>query len=215
MLKHYLRVYYNYKQNNWPKLLSITAFAYNNNVHSSTDRAFNELFKDYVADFANEFENKLIKKKAFLIIERTEWLRNNRKYLRELWKKVAKKQKLNYDAHHKLIVFNEDEKVFLRSINIRTLRFKKKIDHRQLKLFTVIEKIDSQMYCLKFLKKYDVIHNVFYVSFLKSWYSRGENSEPQLILVKNKKKWKVKKMFDKWIKRGELQYLMRWINAIL
>ena len=50
----------------------MTAFAYNNNVHLNIERAFNELFKNYVANFANEFENKFIKKETFLIIERTE-----------------------------------------------------------------------------------------------------------------------------------------------
>ena len=48
----------------------MTAFAYNNNVHSNIDCAFNELFKNYVANFANESENKFIKKKTFLIIEK-------------------------------------------------------------------------------------------------------------------------------------------------
>ena len=43
----------------------MTAFAYNNNVHLNIDRALNELFKNYVADFANESENKLIKKDIF------------------------------------------------------------------------------------------------------------------------------------------------------
>ena len=192
----------------------MAAFAYNNNVHSSIDRAFNEFFKSYVANFANEPKNKLIKRKTFLIIERTEWLRSSKEYLRKLWKKIAKKQKLNYDAHHKSVIFNEDEKVFLRNINIRTLRSKKKIDHRQLKFFTVIEKVNSQTYRLKLSKKYDVIHNVFYVSLLKSWYSRGEDSEPQFIFVENEKKWEMKEMFDKRIKKSELQYLMRWIDAI-
>ena len=50
----------------------MTTFAYNNNVHLNIDRAFNELFKNYVANFANEFKNKFIKKKTFLIIKRTE-----------------------------------------------------------------------------------------------------------------------------------------------
>ena len=145
----------------------MATFAYNNNVHLSIDYAFNEFFKNYVADFANEFESKFIKKKTFLIIERTKWLRNSKKYLRGLWKKVAEKQKLSYDAHHKSVIFNENEKVFLRNINIRTLRFKKKIDHRQLKFFIVIEKVNSQAYRLKLSKKYNVIHNVFHVSFLK------------------------------------------------
>ena len=102
-------------------------FAYNNNVHSNINRAFNELFKNYVADFANEFKNKFIKKKTFLIIKRTEWLRSNKEYLRKLWKKVAKKQKLSYDAHHNLIIFNKDKKILLQNINIRTLHFKKKL----------------------------------------------------------------------------------------
>ena len=214
MLEHYLRVYCNYKQNNWSKLLSMTAFAYNNSVHSNIDRAFNKLFKSYVADFANGFKNKLIKKKTFLIIKRTEWLRNSRKYLRKLWKKIAKKQKLSYDAHHKSVVFNKDKKIFLQNINIRTLRFKKKIDHRQLKFFIVIEKVNSQTYRLKLSKKYDVIYNVFHVSLLKSWYSRGENSKSQFIFVEDEKKWKMKKVFDKRIKKNELQYLMRWIDAV-
>ena len=50
----------------------MTTFAYNNNVHLNIDRAFNELFKNYVTNFANESENKLIKKEIFLIIERAE-----------------------------------------------------------------------------------------------------------------------------------------------
>ena len=182
----------------------MTTFAYNNNVHLNIDRAFNEFFKDYVADFANESESKFIKEKIFLIIERTEWLWSNRKYLRKLWKKVAKKQKLNYDAHYKSIIFNENEKVFLRNINIRTLRFKKKIDHHQLKFFIIIEKINSQTYYLKLSKKYNIIYNVFYVLFLKSWYSRDENLKSQFIFVENEKKWKMKKIFDKWIKKNEL-----------
>ena len=50
----------------------MTAFVYNNNVHSNIDRAFNKLFKNYVADFANEFENRLIKRETLFIIERAE-----------------------------------------------------------------------------------------------------------------------------------------------
>ena len=47
-------------------------FAYNNNVHLNIDHAFNKFFKNYIVNFANEFENKFIKKKTFLIIERAE-----------------------------------------------------------------------------------------------------------------------------------------------
>ena len=50
----------------------MTAFVYNNNVHLNIDCALNELFKNYITDFANESENKFIKKKTFLIIKKAE-----------------------------------------------------------------------------------------------------------------------------------------------
>ena len=39
-------------------------------MHSNIDRAFNELFKNYIANFANEFENRFIKKETFFVIEK-------------------------------------------------------------------------------------------------------------------------------------------------
>ena len=45
---------------------------------------------------------------------------------------------------------------------------------------------------------------MFHVLFLKSWYSRDENSKSQFIFVENEKKWKIEKMFNKWIKKNEL-----------
>ena len=48
----------------------MTAFAYNNSVHLNIDYVFNEFFKNYVADFANEFKNKLIKKKYFWLLKK-------------------------------------------------------------------------------------------------------------------------------------------------
>ena len=63
VLKHYLRVYCNYIQNNWPKLLLMTAFAYNNSVHASTQKASNELLSSYIATLDSEPENKPLKKK--------------------------------------------------------------------------------------------------------------------------------------------------------
>ena len=59
-------------------------FAYNNNVHLNINRAFNKFLKNYVTNFANESENKLIKKKTFLIIEKAKRFRSIKKYLRKL-----------------------------------------------------------------------------------------------------------------------------------
>ena len=59
------------------------------------------------------------------------------------------------------------DKVLLQSINIHTLRSKKKIDHRQLKSFRILKKIDMQAYKLELSERYDAIHSIFHVSLLK------------------------------------------------
>ena len=91
MLEYYLHIYCNYKQDDWSNLLLIITFAYNNNVYLSIDCAFNELFRNYVADFANESESRFINKETFFVIERVDWLQSSKEYLRELWKKNCKK----------------------------------------------------------------------------------------------------------------------------
>ena len=99
-------------------------------------------------------------------------------------------------------------------MNIRTLRSKKKIDHRQLSSFTIIEKIETQAYRLNLPKKYDAIHNMFHVSLLKLWHSRNdEDSEPQPILIEDEKEWKVSQMLNKRIKKNEIEYLIEWIDS--
>jgi len=58
-------------------------------------------------------------------------------------------------------------KVLLQSINIYTLHLKKKIDHKQLKSFRILKKINMQAYKFKLSEKYDAIHSIFHVSLLK------------------------------------------------
>ncbi len=105
------------------------------------------------------------------------------------------------------------DKVLLRSINIHTLRSKKKIDHRQLRSFRILKKIDTQAYKLELSERYDVIHSIFHVSLLKLWHSRDENSKSQIILVEEKEKWKIKKILDQQIKKEKIEYLVQWADS--
>ena len=143
---------------------------YNNSVHSNTKKTLHELFKNYEANFVNEFKNRFLKKEASFAIERAEWLRSKREYLMKLWNRIAKYQSKSYNAYHISKCFQKDDKILLRSVNIRTLRLKKKIDHRQFNSFTILKRINSQAYQLKLSQKYDAIHDVFYVSLLELWY---------------------------------------------
>jgi hypothetical protein len=59
--------------------------------------------------------------------------------------------------------FEFEKKMLLREINIRTLRFKKKIDHKQLNFFEIVKKINTQIYEFDLFKQYEFIHFVFHV----------------------------------------------------
>ena len=214
VLEHYLRVYCNYTQDNWPELLPMAAFAYNNSVHASTQKAPNELLSGYIATLGSGPEDRPLRGEAPLAVERAEWLQQTRKNLMDLWKSVAEQQAKYYNKRHENKTFLLGEKVLLRSLNIRTLRPKKKIDHRQLGPFTIIEKIGTQAYRLDLPEKYGAIHNVFHVSLLEPWHSRdGEDPEPQPILVEGEEEWEVSQVLDKRIKKGEVEYLIEWVDS--
>ncbi len=100
----------------------------------------------------------------------------------ELWKRIAEQQAKHCNAHHKAASFQVGDKVLLPRINIRTLR-SKKIDHKQLEPFRILEKVDTQAYKLGLPERYGAIHPVFPVSLLEPWHSRGEDPESQAILV--------------------------------
>ncbi len=142
MLEHYLRVYFNYKMYNWSELLSMMIFAYKNSVHASIKKTSYELLKKYIVSFAKTFENKVLKRKTFLITKWAEWLWSIKEHLMRLWKWVAEQQAKYYNIHHKAISFQMKDKVLLQSINIHTLCSKKKIDHKQLKSFKILKKIN-------------------------------------------------------------------------
>ncbi len=44
-------------------------FAYNNSVHASIEKTSHELLKKYIASFAEISENKVLKRKTFLIMK--------------------------------------------------------------------------------------------------------------------------------------------------
>ncbi len=213
VLEHYLRVYSNYKMDNWPELLPMAAFAYNNSVHASTGKTPHELLKGYTASFAEAPEDRALKGEAPLATKRAEWLRSTREHLMGLWKRVAEQQAKYYNAHHKAASFQMGDKVLLRSINIRTLRPKKKIDHRQLRPFRILEKIGTQAYKLELPERYGAIHPVFHVSLLEPWHSRGEDPKPQAILVEGEEEWEVEKILDQRTKKEKIEYLVQWADS--
>ncbi len=105
MLKHYLWIYFNYKMNNWSKLLSMMTFAYNNSVHTNIEKTSHEFLKRYITSFAETSENRALKRETLLTMKWAKWLWSIRKHLMRLWKWVVKQQTKYYNTYHKVISF--------------------------------------------------------------------------------------------------------------
>ena len=192
----------------------MTMFAYNNNVHSSINQFFHQLLKNYIVILINVSKNA-IESEAPMTTKRAEWLRISRKYFINMWKKVANTQIKYYDARHVAMCFKIDDKIFLKNINIKTLRSKKKFKNKQLESFIIEKKIDTQAYKFMLLKKYDVIYLIFHVFLLESWHAWGDDSEFQPIFINDEKKWKIDEILDKKITHDKTKYLVKWTNTQL
>ena len=135
------------------------------------------MLKKYLLNLKNVFENKMLKKKTSFAIKRAKMLRSNREYLINLWKRNTKQQAKYYNQKYQSMKFKIEDKILLRELNIRTYRLKKKIDYKILESFSILKKINTQVYLLNLSTKYEIIHSIFHISLLKSWYSRDANSK--------------------------------------
>ena len=77
----------------------------------------------------------------------------------------------------------------------------------------MLKKIDTQIYKLTLFAKYEHIHFVFHVLFLKSWYLRNENLKSQWILINDDKKLKFDAILNKKIRKNEFKYFIIWIDS--
>ena len=141
-------------------------FAYNNSKHESIQVASSKILKRYLLNLENAFENKMLEEKTSFATKRAKMLRSNREHLVDFWKRNAKQQTKYYNQKHQSIKFKIKDKILLRELNIRIYRFKKKIDQRMLESFSILKRVNIQVYLLNLSTKYEIIHSIFHIFLL-------------------------------------------------
>ena len=133
--------------------------------------------------------------------------------LTEAIKVVQNYQAQYYDAKHKPIQFQKGDRVWLRSVNIRTERQSRKLDWKRLGPFTIIERIGTQAYRLE-LPKSMKIHPVFHVILLEPYKQSdipGRTHElPPPVIIDGEVEYEVEDILDVKISRRRLLYLVKW-----
>lgn len=119
-----------------------------------------------------------------------------------------------YDRHHsETLRWEIGNKVWLSHENIETDRPSRKLSHRQLGPYEILDKFGSHAYKLK-LPKTMKIHDVFHVSLLRTTRPDEFDRQPErpapVITLEQEEEYEVDKIINSRRFRGRIQYLVRW-----
>lgn len=217
VLEQYLRTYADYKQSNWASLLPLAEFAYNNSPHSST--GVSPFFANKGYDPKADFTPQDTTINAPLAAVYTANLSSLHQHLQQELRKANEASANAFDKGRAPIpAYNVGDQVWLSAKHIRTTRPTKKLDHRFLGPFKIIEKLSSHAYRLE-LPSTMRIHNVFHAQLLEPYLentipNRAQEPPPP-VEVEGQEEYEVEAILDHRTnqrRKEPLQYLVKWLG---
>ena len=198
-MEAYLRVFVNYKENNWIRLLLMAEFTYNNTKNTSishTPFEFNYGYHScvfYKKHISFCFKSKLTDELSINLRELiTVYTRKNLHHAQKLWKQAYDKaiNPKSYAASNKVLLNN----------NYIKAKQNCKFETKFFEYFQVLHPIKNQDYKLELLKK-EKIYDVFLMSLLEYDIIRKKRVDKTTIQLKfeagdNGKEYEVKEIWD-------------------
>ena len=164
-LEQFLRIYYNYQQSDWSRLLPLAEFTYNNTPSSTTGVSPFYTNKDYHPQLQVQVEHvaRTMEADSFMA---------NLKTVHEDLKKAIKDAQRCYQipADKRCTPAPEikiGDRVFILAKFIRSTRPTKKLSERYLGPFEVLGKPGTHSYLIRLPNHLHAIHPVFHVSQLE------------------------------------------------
>src|ERR1051325_8871525 len=219
-LEQMLRIYTNYAQDDWDKLLTIAEFAYNNSVQSSIGYTPFELdcgqAPNTPSNLINLHPTNVEATDNFL----NRW-DNMMKIAQDNLSLAQQKQQKYADQHRRHSKFDKGQKVLLSSLHINDPinkdRPKKKLTPKYLGPFEIIEKISPTAYKLQLPRTWK-IHPVFHISLLKPYntddneFNREIPEQPEILVEDEELEYEVENILNKKYVRNKPFYLIKWKN---
>jgi hypothetical protein len=212
-MEQYLRMFASEKQDNWIQLLSTAQFAYNNSIHDSTKLTPFYLVYGKHPLLTLPPEDSRAEGEMPDAVNRVQRMHDARATAKEHLQKAQEYQCRYYDKKHKPQVFHIGDLVLLSTKHINLAHQpSKKLSSKFIGPFRVQGAVGTQAYRLVLPPHYR-IHDVFHVSLLERWKSRednDDNTQPPEITSGGEEVWEVEKILGKRIRKGQLQYWLRW-----
>src|SRR6202042_3654539 len=168
-LEVYLRFYVNYQQDDWSQWLDQAESVQNSNFHEAIQDTPFYLMHGFTP-WAGRQEGNSEKSPGA-----NEWkkkLEEARKRAQEALERARETMKKYYDKKGEVgTEFEVGTQVWLDGRNLKTYRPGKKLDHKKLGPFIILEKIGTSAYRLKLPKSWNRIHPVFNEALLSQYHS--------------------------------------------
>ena len=214
-LEQYLRIYCNYEQNNWSKLLPLAEFAYNNAPHASTGVSpfFATRGYDPLIAIHPDAEVTDLRARHFAINfdELHKFLRDRMKDAQDTMARYANRDRQTPPP------FRIGDRVFVRTDHIRTNRTARKLAEQKIGPFPIISQPSALSFTLR-LPSTIRIHPVFHVSQLDpehpNTFEDREQPAPPPLIVDGAPEYLIDRIIDSKYNRTrckcQLSYHVKW-----
>lgn len=213
ILEQYLRIYINYQQDDWSDLLPLAEFAYNNAPHSAT--GVSPFFAN--KGFHPNLSISITDVPSTIAADVATDLQDVHTYLKDqLHITIQQYQQNTTHRRSPIPPFNPGDLVWLDTRNIRTRRPMKKLDHKRIGPFPILERVSTHARRIALPLELKALHNVFHVSLLEPYtpnpFPRRTLDPPPPIDIADEHEYEVEEILDSRLnkRRKRLEYLVQW-----
>ena len=214
--EQYLRLYVNHHQNDWVDWLLLAEFTYNNRRHAST--RFSPFFVNqgyHPSPYAASQSVLMCGMTNNAVVDFVKDMKRIHEEVRANLEWTNLRMRHNYDRHKKpAIGYKPGDMVWLSASNIPSDRPSKKLDHRYLGPYEVVEKVGRLAYKLKTPGR-STRHATLNESLLKPhilgvFPGQIREPPPPPEIRDGSEEWEVESIKDSRYYRNQLQYLVHW-----
>jgi hypothetical protein len=212
-IEQYLRLFVNYRQDDWAEWLALAEFSYNDKIQSST--GYSPFFLNYGRHPRKDSEPHSVvqTESAEVFASRMNSLTKD---AATALTRAAEDMKKYYDKYRSEAPdYQPGDLVYLEGTNLKSDRPARKLDDRRFGPFKILKKVGERAYKLHLPRSWKKIHPVFHTILLRPYHPptsplQQKPPPPPPIDVKGALEHEVEEVVACRKRRGRTEYLVKW-----